>query len=290
MHSNERLVDKFIEYTKDNTIIWKIDKEFSYGEVDVYKSSHKIGKKYFQYIFHQSEYEYPYIEIKCWDRLRRNIIFEKTIRCYDDEIENKLIFLGETIKVSFINIIKESMRMITDKKRISGMVDYLIVETDNDNLKWEKISDYPDYGGALFKTMLKVTDKKFVSCLMYTTKKKVSEPDMNKLTLYLENDNLSRKELSTFYFMNNKNLYSLAKLVWYKYGEDIDPYSKKKEEMIEFVEYLWLQFDYLILNKDYKKRIKKFLYDKEEEIKQSYSIPELKKIEEELYQYASDLI
>lgn len=96
MHDNNLLVDKFIDFTKRNILKWKYENNFY---EDAYRAGHKIGKMYFEYLFINEEY--PYLIIKCWDRLTRDILYENTIRCYDDIIENKLIFLGETIKVSF---------------------------------------------------------------------------------------------------------------------------------------------------------------------------------------------
>lgn len=103
MYSNEVLLSNFITYTMQGKITWKLNKEdnFYNDDVNVYRSSHKIGRKYFEYYFYSDEY--PYFMMKCWDRFKRIVIFEKVIRGYDGVIESRLEFLGDCIVTSVNN-------------------------------------------------------------------------------------------------------------------------------------------------------------------------------------------
>lgn len=182
------------------------------------------------------------------------------------------------------------MIIITDKDRISNMIDYLVYETENDNINWVVLTTYPDIKCKLFKTMIKVSGNKFVNCLMYSTLGKTGDPDMNKLTLFLEKSDLSRKKISDFYFSDNKDLYFLGRLVWYKTGEKIDPYRKKRMDLLTFVDHIRDQMNAVVVERKAKQSINKYLLFKKKEIRETYSLVELLRIEDQLYTYVSDLM
>lgn len=182
------------------------------------------------------------------------------------------------------------MKFITNKNRIRYMIRYLINGTELGSIIWKKIATYKD-DGILYKSKIDITDKKYITCMLYVTKNK-KNPNWDKLILYLNGDKfLKRKEISTFYFKKNLHFYELSSLVLFKNGEGEDPNKEKKEELIEFVEHVWRNL-YELTKYSVKSRneLKDFLKNKKEEIMDCDYQEELDFIRYELDNYLFNFV
>lgn len=184
-----------------------------------------------------------------------------------------------------------------DKDRAFKAIKYLIDETDNDNIIWLKIFDYKDITGYIFKTMIKITNDKFIVCYLSLSLENKNSYTFNKLDIEIEkkiidiNNYFERKRLFSFYFKQYENLKLLSNIILYKNNFDIDPYLNYKKNILKYIEYIKLKISSASppFADNAKNEIDNYLSYMETNVKKTYNLNELKIIDDRLTKYSNYL-
>jgi hypothetical protein len=171
------------------------------------------------------------------------------------------------------------------KKEKVDIIYNIIKYTEEDKLKWDRT--FVNGNVNTYETSYDISPKKIIKLKLKSTSLKTPNKENNRIDFYFEkiygNGVKSIKLLFIIYFQDYKDLFFLAKLIRYKLGEDIDPYLKRRKDLIDYIDHLKEQLGYIIVNRQSKKILfQKLKYFKNQTM-EADNIDEFESIENSLY-------